>query len=69
MLFKVFATMLAATIHCRHLMVWKIFAPKFIFEAISLFVTIPSVLLGYVLLIRINSAVNKLVKALNKGSR
>ncbi|KAI4467979.1 phosphatidylinositol glycan [Holotrichia oblita] len=66
---RVFATMLAATIHCRHLMVWKIFAPKFIFEAISLFVTIPSVLFGYVLLIRINGAVNKLVKALNKGNR
>lgn len=61
--------MLAATIHCRHLMVWKIFAPKFIFEAISLFVTIPSVLLGYVVLIRVNSAVKKLIKGLEKGNR
>lgn len=61
--------MLAATIHCRHLMVWKIFAPKLIFEAIGMLVTLGSVLLGYLLVIHINSKVNCLVVELNKKNR
>lgn len=32
---KLFAVLAAAVIHRRHLMVWKIFAPKFIFESVS----------------------------------
>ncbi|ENN71984.1 hypothetical protein D910_08653 [Dendroctonus ponderosae] len=63
---KVFASMLAATIHCRHLMVWSIFAPKFIFEAIALFITLGSVLVGYLVFIRINFQIERLVTKLNK---
>lgn len=65
---KVFASMLAATIHCRHLMVWNVFAPKFIFEGIALFVTVGSVLLGYLLFMRIHSRVGRLVSELSKMS-
>lgn len=64
-----FACMLAATIHCRHLMVWKIFAPKLIFEALGVIVSLPCVLLGYLLFIRINSRVDKLIVALEKQNR
>ncbi|CAG9766190.1 unnamed protein product [Ceutorhynchus assimilis] len=63
---KVFAIMLAATIHCRHLMVWNVFAPKFIFEAIGLFVTSASVLLGFLIFLRVHSQVEQFVNKLNK---
>ncbi|XP_050294404.1 GPI ethanolamine phosphate transferase 3 [Anthonomus grandis grandis] len=63
---RVFACMLAATIHCRHLMVWNVFAPKFIFEALALFFTILSVLVGYLIFTRVNFQVDKLITKLNK---
>ncbi|XP_060532021.1 GPI ethanolamine phosphate transferase 3 [Cylas formicarius] len=63
---RVFASMLAATIHCRHLMVWGIFAPKLIFESIAMIITSICVILGYCLFIRINSQIFYLVNKLNK---
>lgn len=63
---RVFASMMAATIHCRHLMLWTIFAPKFIFEGLGMFVTLASVLLSYLLLLRINRKVEHLILRLNK---
>ncbi|XP_066249220.1 GPI ethanolamine phosphate transferase 3 [Euwallacea similis] len=65
---KVFASTLAATIHSRHLMVWNVFAPKFIFEAVGLFSTIGSVLIGYLIFLRINSQLERLLQRLNKIS-
>ncbi|XP_046999252.1 GPI ethanolamine phosphate transferase 3 isoform X1 [Schistocerca americana] len=59
---RVFACMLAATIHCRHLMVWKIFAPKLIFEALSFFVTIIGVCFGYLITLRITNKTEVLFK-------
>lgn len=53
--------MLAATVHCRHLMVWMIFAPKLIFEGISFIVTVGSVLTSLLLLLRIEKRIEKLV--------
>lgn len=64
-MFQVFATMLASTIHCRHLMVWKLFAPKFIFEGVAMLVTLISVLIGYLVLARINTVLEKLISKLN----
>lgn len=64
--FQVLASMLAATIHCRHLMAWTIFAPKLIFESIGIMVTLASVLIGYLILIRINKKLEDLIIALNK---
>ncbi|XP_069170942.1 GPI ethanolamine phosphate transferase 3-like isoform X1 [Procambarus clarkii] len=43
---KLFCSALAAFILRRHLMVWKIFAPHFIFEGVGFIVTIISVLTG-----------------------
>ncbi|EDW85727.1 uncharacterized protein Dwil_GK22996 [Drosophila willistoni] len=63
---KIFCSMLACTIHCRHLMVWKIFAPRFIYEALATFVSLPSLILGYLLLLRIHRAVDSLIKRINK---
>ncbi|XP_062129647.1 GPI ethanolamine phosphate transferase 3 [Drosophila sulfurigaster albostrigata] len=63
---KIFCAMLACTIHCRHLMVWKIFAPRFIYEALATFVGLPALIVGYLLLLRINRAVDGLIKRINK---
>lgn len=61
--------MLAATIHCRHLMVWKIFAPKLIFESIGILVTLVSVLLGYLFVMHINNKLDHFITKLNKHER
>ncbi|XP_015108487.1 GPI ethanolamine phosphate transferase 3 [Diachasma alloeum] len=66
--FRVFACMFAATIHCRHLMVWKIFAPKLIFEGLSFLVTLGSILASFFLVIRIDNQVEKLITRVTKAS-
>lgn len=58
--------MLACTIHCRHLMVWKIFAPRFIYESLATFVSMPAIVIGYFLIFRIHKAVDKLINKINK---
>ena len=58
--------MLACTIHCRHLMVWKIFAPRFIYEGIVTFVSMPAIIIGYLLIIRIHKGVDTLISKINK---
>jgi GPI ethanolamine phosphate transferase 3 subunit O len=63
---RVSCSMLASTILCRHLMVWKIFAPRFIYEGISSYAIFISIIFGYAILIRIHSAVCELVDKLNK---
>ncbi|XP_012284367.1 GPI ethanolamine phosphate transferase 3 isoform X2 [Orussus abietinus] len=63
---RTFCCMFAATIHCRHLMVWKIFAPKLIFEGIALIVTTCSILASFVLIIRIHLRVEKLITRVSK---
>ena len=63
---QVFATMLAATIHCRHMMIWKIFAPKLIFESVGMFVTLATVNISYLVLLRVNSKIDEFVTSLNK---
>ncbi|XP_043474221.1 GPI ethanolamine phosphate transferase 3 [Leptopilina heterotoma] len=64
---RTFGCMLAATIHCRHLMVWSIFAPKLIFEGIGFLVTLGSVLASVLLLIRVDSCVERLVAQVTKS--
>lgn len=66
---RMFACMLAATIHCRHLMVWKIFAPKLIFEGLGLFVVLICVLLSYLLMIRVTTQVERLLQRLEQENR
>ena len=52
---KMFASMLAAALLRRHLMVWKIFAPRFIFEGVGFIVSLASVQIGYILFARIQN--------------
>lgn len=60
--------MLACTIHCRHLMVWKVFAPKFIYEGIASYVTFGAILVGYLIMMRLHSAYGAFLRdiAVNK---
>uniref|UniRef100_A0A8D9ABB3 GPI ethanolamine phosphate transferase 3 n=1 Tax=Cacopsylla melanoneura TaxID=428564 RepID=A0A8D9ABB3_9HEMI len=63
--FRLFISMVAAAIHCRHLMVWKIFAPKLIFEGAALVcITIPFAMLGFFLIVRITNCMEKFVRKL-----
>ncbi|NP_001120383.1 GPI ethanolamine phosphate transferase 3 [Xenopus tropicalis] len=54
----------AAMILRRHLMVWKVFAPKFLFEAAGFTVSSVFLFLGIVLLLRVDSAVKSWFKSL-----
>jgi len=49
--------MLSAAVLRRHLMVWKIFAPRFIFEALAMAVSLTGLLIGYVIFLRVLSVV------------
>ncbi|XP_052894228.1 GPI ethanolamine phosphate transferase 3 [Anopheles moucheti] len=63
---RIFCAMFACTLHCRHLMVWKIFAPRFIYEGIASYVMFVGVILGFLLLLRVHWAVGTLITAINK---
>lgn len=65
---KVMASMIASTILCRHLMVWKIFAPRFIYEGIASYVSFAAIIFGFALLSRIQISVQALVDKINKTS-
>ncbi|KAL1243059.1 GPI ethanolamine phosphate transferase [Trichinella spiralis] len=52
---KLFFCVLACALHRRHLMVWKIFAPKFIFESGLFFVTSVFMLIQFILVLRLQS--------------
>uniref|UniRef100_A0A665UXT4 GPI ethanolamine phosphate transferase 3, catalytic subunit n=1 Tax=Echeneis naucrates TaxID=173247 RepID=A0A665UXT4_ECHNA len=54
---QVFASVCAAAILRRHLMVWKVFAPKLMFEASGFLVSSLSLLIGVTLVLRVDIAV------------
>lgn len=60
--------MLACTIHCRHLMVWKIFAPRFIYEGIATYIMFAALLIGFLLVIRINAAVDRFMTRMSSNN-
>lgn len=62
--------MLACTIHCRHLMVWKVFGPKFIYEGITSYVTFAAILLGYLMIVKVHTSIDMLMNRimLNKNA-
>ncbi|XP_044513209.1 GPI ethanolamine phosphate transferase 3 isoform X2 [Gracilinanus agilis] len=61
---QVLACVLAASILRRHLMVWKVFAPKFIFEAVGFVVSSLGLLLGVALVMWVDRAVGSWFKRL-----
>ncbi|XP_030006067.1 GPI ethanolamine phosphate transferase 3 [Sphaeramia orbicularis] len=61
---QVFASVCAAAILRRHLMVWKVFAPKLMFEASAFLVSSVSLLIGVTLVLRVDVAVSRWFKRL-----
>ncbi|XP_051269336.1 GPI ethanolamine phosphate transferase 3 [Dicentrarchus labrax] len=61
---QVFASVCAAAILRRHLMVWKVFAPKLMFEASGFVVSSVSLLIGVTLVLRVDVAVGRWFKRL-----
>ncbi|XP_034403386.1 GPI ethanolamine phosphate transferase 3 [Cyclopterus lumpus] len=61
---QVFASVCAAAILRRHLMVWKVFAPKLMFEASGFLVSSASLLIGVTLVLRVDVAVARWFKRL-----
>ena len=64
---KLFSSVLAAAVLRRHLMVWKIFAPNFIFESVGFCVSLVSVLLGYLVFNRILSGMSRWYSKIQKS--
>ena len=60
-------TMGAATLHQRHLMVWKIFAPRFVFEGATWLFISALTLVSYLVVMRIDSALHKWVSGVEKA--
>ncbi|CAN9504800.1 unnamed protein product [Ophioblennius macclurei] len=61
---QVFSSVCAAAILRRHLMVWKVFAPKLMFEASGFLVSAVFLLLGVALVLRVDVAVSSWFKKL-----
>ena len=59
---RLFAAMLSAAVLRRHLMVWKIFAPRFIFEGIGFIVSAVAILLGYAVYVRVQNVMASYLK-------
>ncbi|KAJ7335118.1 hypothetical protein JRQ81_013059 [Phrynocephalus forsythii] len=59
---QLLACVLAAIVLRRHLMVWKVFAPKFLFEALGFVVSSVFLLLGIGLVLRVDCAVSRWFK-------
>ncbi|XP_076350150.1 phosphatidylinositol glycan anchor biosynthesis class O isoform X2 [Tachypleus tridentatus] len=56
---KLLASSAACALHRRHLMVWKIFAPRLIFEAVAMGITMFGTALGYLFTLRVHFAVQR----------
>lgn len=52
---QVLCSTLASAIHRRHLMVWKVFAPKFIFDGVHFLVICGAILVQYLFVARLHS--------------
>lgn len=65
--FRVFMSMFSACIHSRHLMVWAIFAPKFIFEGIAFLLSLPFLLIGFLFVERISYRVKNMLREIDPG--
>lgn len=66
---QLLASVCAAAILRRHLMVWKIFAPKFLFEALGFIVMNIYLVITFCFVMRVDVGVNTWFKGLQKQSR
>ena len=61
---QLLATSCSAALHRRHLMVWKIFAPRFVFEGVSFLLTTAVLFASFVAILRIDQALRSWFKKL-----
>ncbi|XP_070543027.1 GPI ethanolamine phosphate transferase 3-like [Ptychodera flava] len=66
---KFLGTMFSAAIHRRHLMVWKIFAPRFVFEGVSFLIVVALLFLVNLMISRIDGVLSQWFKDLVKKYR
>ena len=64
---KMLASMVSAAHHRRHLMVWKIFAPRFIFEAVGFGVSLGVLCLSYLTFLGIQASLSRFHQELTKN--
>ena len=63
-LVQLLATCCSAALHRRHLMVWKIFAPRFVFEGVSFLMTTAVLFASFLVVLRIDQALRSWFKKL-----
>lgn len=56
---QVLGSVLAAFLHRRHLMVWKIFAPRVVFESMTSFTVFAASILLFMFLLRVDWTLTK----------
>ena len=56
---RMLASMFSAAHHRRHLMIWKIFTPRFIFEAIGFGVSLCTMCLSYLTFVRVHKSLSR----------
>lgn len=61
---KLLASCCSAALHRRHLMVWKIFAPRFVFEGISFLLTTVVLAASFLAVLRVDQALRSWFKRL-----
>ncbi|CAG5135395.1 unnamed protein product [Candidula unifasciata] len=61
---KLLAAGCAAALHRRHLMVWKIFAPRFIYEAAFFTTSSACAILAFLFVLRVDSALSAFIRKL-----
>ncbi|ELT98736.1 hypothetical protein CAPTEDRAFT_223087 [Capitella teleta] len=64
---KLLFCMACAALHRRHLMVWKIFAPRFIYEGLTFLVMSMLCVLVYCAVVRVDGALNKWTDRIRKS--
>lgn len=61
---QLLATCCSAALHRRHLMVWKIFAPRFVFEGVSFLLTTVVLVINFLAVLRVDQALRSWFKKL-----
>lgn len=65
--FKLLATCCSAALHRRHLMVWKIFAPRFVFEGVSFLLVTVVLVTSFLAVLRLDLALRNWFKKLESS--
>lgn len=58
------ASCCSAALHRRHLMVWKIFAPRFVFEGVSFIITTVILAISFLVVLRVDQALRSWFRTL-----